>query len=132
QLLLGYEPNPQIDSVYPIRKQVYAWVQNWPIALRQRALTFVLTHETAATNYNALVLQLVGPAPEFRALDQTIPGGQAEQNLFASRNELSELLRAVWAEGHSHKFWDMMRPQWESNQLCAGHVRAIEHKVTDY
>jgi hypothetical protein len=132
QLLLGYEANAQVDEAFPIRKRVYDQVQNWSLILRQRALQFVLHHETAATNYNALVLQLVGPAPDFAPLDQAIPGGPAEQNLYVSRQALSDLMRQIYTEGHSHALWQQVRPAWENNQLCAAHIAAVEKRVTDY
>jgi hypothetical protein len=132
QFLLDYEPNEALDRAYPLRRDVASNVRLWPENLRQRALTFVLGHKTAATNYNALVLQLVGPPPAFVPLRQAIPGGQAEQTLASDAHILSGLLQEAYAAADMQALWPRYAAHWRAAQVPTERVRSIQTSVARY
>jgi hypothetical protein len=132
QFLLDYEPQEPLDRAYPIRREVAANVRRWPEHLRQRALAFVLAHKTAATNYNALVLQLVGPPPTFAPLHQAIPGGQAEQALASDAQALSSLLQEAYATAGFRQGWLRLGALWRAAQVPQARVREIQAGVERY
>ena len=132
QFLLVYQPDDAIDRALPVRLGVADAVQSWPMSLRQRALQYFLSHKAAATNFNALVLQLVGPAPQFQPYDQEVPGGESEQVIFNHRAKLANLMREAYRQGRVHELWTHWSPYWAQAQICPEHLTQVQHSVTAY
>ena len=132
QFLLVYQPNETLDRAQPIRFGVADAVADWPQALRLRILQFLLTHKAAATNYNALVLQLVGPPPLFKPYDQEVPGGDNEQLIFNHRAKLANLLREAYRVGKVGDLWTRWQGPWQDAQICSDHLLQLQHQVATY
>ncbi len=130
--LLVYEPNDALDDAFAIRAGVAAAVQSWPRNTRERMLGFLLNHRAAITNYNALVLQWVGPPPSFATLaTDTNPSG-TEQQVFADREQLAKLLREAWNQGHTDRLWQQWQPSWQSAQICTSRWRSLQSALARY
>jgi hypothetical protein len=132
QFLLGYQANAELDAAYPVRLQVAQAVRSFSPELRHQLLAFVLSHPAAVTNYNALVLQLVGAAPSFSPTQQGIPGGVNERHISADRAQLSALLGEVYAAGHVQALWAQASTGWQAQQLCADHLESLRAAIASY
>ncbi len=130
--LLTYQPNARLDALYPVRLAVAQAVRQWPTALQQRSLNFLLQHPAAVTNYNALILQLVGAAPSFAPLHLAVPGGAAEQHIFAHRVLLASLLRDIYRQGQVQQLWQHQQQSWQASHLCRDHLVQLRQGIATY
>jgi hypothetical protein len=130
--LLTYRPDAQLDALYPVRRQVAESVQRWPLSLRRRALTYLLGHRAAVTNFNAMILQVVGGAPLFLSHDSSVPGGAPEQAIYAHRQVLAGLLRDIWSSGQLSILWNQQQLGWEAAQLPASTLPRLSRAIEAY
>ena len=130
--LLIYEPQDALDNAFAMRRGVAHAVEAWPRATRERMLTFLLEHRAAITNYNAVVLQWVGPPPGFATLvTDTNPSG-TEQHVFADREILGKLLREAWVQDHVDGLWQQWQPSWQNAQICTSRWRGLQSALARY
>lgn len=129
---LDYRSDAALERAFPVRAQVAQAVTLWPLELRQRMLAFVVAHLAAVTNYNALVVQLVGAPPTFTPFNQPVAGGPSEQAIYADRAQLATLLRDAYVQGNLASLWSTIERGWEQGQLCSDQLAQLRAKIAAY
>jgi hypothetical protein len=132
QVLLDCPAEAGIEERFPVRGQVLRQVQTWSVASRTQALTFLLGHRMAVTNFNALVMQLVGPPPTFRVIAGGAVAGLSDDWSAQDRAQLSSLLQKTWREAHLDAMWRQLSPAWQADQISPYKVRQVAQRVQDY
>ncbi len=130
--LLTYRPDLRLEGRYPLRRAVAEATGRWPLDLRQDALSYLLGHRAAITNFNAMVLQTVGGAPAFDVLSRGAPAGAPEQKIYADRQMLADLLRRTWTQGQGAHLWQAQRQAWTAAQPQPHHLAQLAAAIARY
>lgn len=131
-LLLDCPSPPPSAKDYDFQTQVQQQVAQWPVVIREDALTFLLQHAMAITNFNALVVQMVGPPPSFSPNPDGAILGVSEGWTSKDRATLSQILQQAWIAGHMDTFWKQVAPAWKKTQVTSYDVRDIARRVQKY
>lgn len=131
-LLLDCPSPPATAQDYNFKDQVQQQVAQWPVVIREDALTFLLQHAMAITNFNALIVQMVGPPPSFVPNPDGAIVGLSETWTSKDRATLSQILQQAWITGHMDSFWKRIAPAWKKSQIASDDIRDIARRVQKY
>ena len=134
-LLLGYEPSAQVDRHLPWRRQLACEVGRWPAAARGRMLAYLLAHPVAVTHINALVLQMVGPAPTFTAVPGEVDTRALDAHLvrlWQDRGGLADLMQEAWGPLGGAFLWQKYGPHIRAARVLPSQVAALRGQVAGF